>query len=121
MNQSELEELAPKVEAAPATDGDLRDEVITALKNVLPGGTPTAINTVDGVLRIVDAAVPGWAIHIEGRAQEPDGHWHCQLRHSNFRDNDEFIGRGRGAVLEHALLAAVLRVYAYRLRDTAGA
>ena len=27
----------------------------------------------------------------------------------------------RGAVLEHALLAAVLRVYAYRLRDTAGA
>lgn len=121
MNQLELKELASKVEAAPMTDADLRDQMITALKNVLPAGTPTATNTVDGVLRIVDAAVPGWSIQIEGRAQEPDGHWHCQLRHSDFRDNDEFIGRGRGAVLEHALLAAVLRVYAYRLRNTAGA
>jgi hypothetical protein len=71
--------------------------------------TPESINTSDAAIHLIDVVAPGWSIHIAGRAQERDGHWRCTLRRSSSRDNDEFIGIGKGKVLLHALLAALLR------------
>ena len=119
MTQAELSDLADEVEAAAgALDAHLAEQVSGWLKKLLPEPVDVgqALGSTDGVLAIVDAAVPGWHIHLEGRARMPNGHWSCQLRHADFRDNDEVIGFGRAPRLDHALLAAVLRIYAYRLR-----
>lgn len=71
------------------------------------------IQSTDAVIHLIDALVPGWSIHIRGRAIEPNGHWHCHLRRSEGRDNDEFIGLGKGRTLSQALIAALLRTVAY--------
>lgn len=75
--------------------------------------TPGDIKTTDEIVHLVDAVLPGWTIQITGTAAEPDGHWHCTLRQSAIRDNDEFIGSGEGKILSHALLAALLRTVLY--------
>jgi hypothetical protein len=64
----------------------------------------------ESVLHLVDTALPGWTIHLTGRAMEPNGHWACQLRPAETGDNDEFIGHGAGPGIATALLAALLRV-----------
>ena len=69
----------------------------------------------DGVLDLINAIVPGWSVHITGKAYVSDGHWTCTLRRSSGRDNDEFVGIGRGTQLHHALLSALLRTADFAL------
>lgn len=71
------------------------------------------LSSTDAVLHLIDAIVPGWTIRIKGKAIEPNGHWQCTLRRSSARDNDEFIGSGRGKVLSHALVSALLNTVNY--------
>ena len=106
MDDSEIRALAQRIETETLLDAGLRSQVSGLLGEMVPGvdGTTEAIDTVEGALTVVDAAVPG-------------GHWNCHLRHPDFRDSDEIIGAGRSPLLPHALLAAVLRVFAYRRRD----
>ncbi len=82
---------------------------------LLPGkvsesATPQHISTTDGAMHVADDAYPNWSVHIRGRANDRDGHWHCTLRENDSRDNDAVIGLGRSPVLAQAILAAVLRL-----------
>ena len=61
-------------------------------------------------IHIADQAFPNWAVHIHGRANDKDGHWHCSLRENETRDNDAAIGSGRSPVLAQAILAATMRL-----------
>jgi hypothetical protein len=89
--------------------------VLNALRYVLPGNIGEEIRaeslaTTDGALMIADDAYPNWAVRIQGRANDRNGHWHCTLRRDDSRDNDEAIGSGRSPVLAQAILASVLRL-----------
>ncbi|WP_299649259.1 hypothetical protein [uncultured Tateyamaria sp.] len=91
------------------------DGVYNALTFLLPGRVPETANaqqisTADGAMLIADGAFPNWVVHIQGQANDRDGHWRCTLRESDARDNDAVIGRGRSPVLGQAILAAVLRL-----------
>ena len=99
------------------TDRDMSladyDGVIHALGFLLPGiKLPPAahVGETDHAIMIADEAYPNWAIHLRGRANDRDGHWHCTLRKSESRDSDEAIGIGRSPVLGQAVLAALLRL-----------
>lgn len=92
------------------------DGVVGALRFLVPdaleGGDPTPerISTTDGAMVVADQAFPNWVVHIHGRANDRDGHWHCTLRETDARDNDSAIGSGRSPVLAQAVLAAVLHL-----------
>ena len=89
------------------------DGVLHALGFLLPSvKLPDAahVGTTDHAILIADAAYPNWSIHLRGRANDRDGHWHCTLRENDSRDSDKAIGVGRSPVLAKAVLAAVLRL-----------
>lgn len=68
------------------------------------------IGATDTAMHVADQAFPNWSVHIHGRANDKDGHWHCTLRENDQRDNDTVIGSGRSPVLSQAILAATLRL-----------
>ena len=68
------------------------------------------IGTTDTAIHIADQAFPNWAVHIHGRANDKDGHWHCSLREGDGLDNDALIGSGRSPILGQAILAATMRL-----------
>lgn len=108
MNE-ELANLAHDIESA----FELSDSLVERARNALKGNvqaTPTEsdFHSTDRVLKMVQDCLPGWAIHITGTATTPNGHWHCSLRQSDIRDNDAYVGIGKGPTLPHALLAAVI-------------
>lgn len=84
--------------------------------DIVPDGGTDGLS-VETLLHLADQLVPGWSILLRGKAHEPDGHWSCTIRESMTRDSDEFIGRGSAPDLAAALLAAILRVVAYRSRS----
>lgn len=92
------------------------DAVIGALRFLLSDQVPPAvmtplrIATTDGAMIVADEAYPNWVVHIRGRANDKDGHWHCTLRENDARDSDAVIGSGRSPVLGQAVLSAVLRL-----------
>ena len=89
------------------------DGVLHALTFLLPDvSLPVAeqVATTDQAILIADAAYPNWSIHIRGRANDRDGHWHCTLRENDSRDSDAAIGIGWSPVLGQAILAAVMRL-----------
>jgi len=89
------------------------DGVLHALSFLLPDvALPQAdkLRTADQAILIADAAYPNWSIHVRGRANDRDGHWHCTLRENDSRDSDAAIGIGRSPVLGQAILAAVMRL-----------
>lgn len=118
MDSPELQKLAKEIESAPAFDGTRLAAAIDMLASRLQTGggriEASEIDTTDGVIHLIDRLLPGWAIDIDGVALAPDGHWHCHLRRTRDRDNDEVIGSGKGPVLRLVLLAALLRVLTYR-------
>ena len=117
MPQSNLEDLARRVEAASNADLDLPATVASALRASFPaaasaGQIPDDIATsTDAILAQVIATLPGWHFSIHGRARA-SGEWRCTLRRSDVRDDDEAIGVGEAHTLNLAILAAVLRVAA---------
>ena len=122
MAQSEVEGLAARIEIGGAPDtatlADLRAALVK-LAGAVPVPTAEHLRSIDEIIHLLDRALPGWAIHLDGTAHEPNGHWHCALRPSSLRDNDEFIGYGKGPMLANALLAALLRVLTYLNSRTA--
>lgn len=122
MTSLQLEELAEKIEAATALEQSLADTAATVIDTFLQdarkGETVRAsdLQSTDSVIHLIDEAAPGWSIRLKGRAFEPNGHWRCSLRSTEARDDDEFIGHAKGPDLSNTLLAAFLRIFAYRLR-----
>lgn len=115
INDKELDILIAELETR--ADMPLADfeGVLNALRFVLPDETlpdvrPENLATTDGALLIADDAYPNWAVRIQGRANDRDGHWRCTLRRDDSRDNDEAIGFGQSPVLAQAILASVLRL-----------
>ena len=113
MKDPELEILINELE----TDADISaasfDGVLHALAFLLPNVTlPSAdrVSTTDHAILIADEAYPNWSIHIRGRTNDRDGHWHCTLRETDSRDSDAVIGTGRSPVLGQAVLAALIRL-----------
>jgi hypothetical protein len=89
------------------------DGMLHALAFLLPNvALPQAdrLGTTDQAILIADAAYPNWSIHVRGRTNDRDGHWHCTLRENDNRDSDAAIGIGRSPVLGQAVLAAVMRL-----------
>ncbi|OAN77316.1 hypothetical protein A8B78_14400 [Jannaschia sp. EhC01] len=116
MKDPELDVLISQLETRSDLSIAEFDAVIGAFAFLLPGklpenvATPQRAATTDGAMLIADEAYPNWTVHIHGRANDRDGHWHCTLRESDTRDSDAAIGSGRSAVLAQAILAATLRL-----------
>lgn len=112
----EIADLAHEIEAALSINDQLADRAIAAIQTLHIGRDLKRgdIDSPDRMLEIVYEGWPGWDVSTRGKARLPNGHWRCTLRRSSTRDDDEFIGVGRGPTLAHAILAAALHLIAVR-------
>lgn len=110
-----LAALAEDVEAALVLDEDLADRAMSVLNGIAgdPKITRQDLDSTDAVLAVIYQVRPGWSVSIRGNATMPNGHWRCTLRRSSSRDNDEYLGIGRGPTLAHALLASLLKALSF--------
>ena len=111
----ELATLAEDVEAALILDAELADRVLSMIKGLSTNldMKHADLDSTDQVLALIYAARPGWSVSIKGAATLPNGHWRCTLRKSASRDNDEYLGIGRGPTLPHSLLAALIKALSF--------
>lgn len=111
----ELTDLAMEVESALTLEDELANRVIAAISSVAAGRKIErhSMDSTDDVLALIYLIRPGWSVSMKGVARLPNGHWRCTLRRSESRDNDEYLGVGRGPTLPHALLAALLKALAF--------
>jgi len=110
-----LAALAEDVESALILEADLADRALSVI-NGYSGDVKIdrdGLDSTDKVMSVVYAVRPGWSVSIRGNATMPNGHWRCTLRKSSSRDNDEYLGIGRGPTLPHSLLAALLKALSY--------
>ncbi len=120
MTAQTLDNLLDRTAAAGDLDADLLARASDALGEVFPGvagQTAARADTTEEVLRLVDRCVPGWTIHLRGRATHPDGHWHATIRENDTRDSDDVIGLGSAPTAALALLMALLRLAAQKAGD----
>lgn len=110
-----LAALADEIEAALTLEAELAERTVAIINGLVKNRPVTAsdLDSTDAVLSLIYAVKPGWSVNARGKASLPNGHWRCTLRQSMSRDNDEYIGIGRGPTLPHSLLAALLRVLAF--------
>lgn len=107
--------LAEHVEASLALDDALAERAMSAV-NALLGDEKLKradLESTDKVLEAIYAIRPGWSVSIRGTMSHPNGHWRCTLRQSLGRDNDDYLGVGRGPTLQHSLLAALLKAMSF--------
>jgi hypothetical protein len=122
MDHDQMHAIAEKIEMASTIDPELASQVWEGIKSAFPDESrsmePEAclIESTDSVLELIAAMIPGWEISLRGFAREPDGHWICTLRESTASDDDEVIGIGTAPALPLAMLLALLRIAALRLR-----
>jgi hypothetical protein len=120
MGQTELGELARRLEAANVVGLDLREAVVKALRESFPDAAAAGLvaddiaASTDAIVTMVVVALPGWHFSIHGRARRDPGSWRCSLRRSDVLDDDEIVGLGEARHLNLAVLAAVVRVAAGR-------
>lgn len=109
-----LAALADEIEAALQLEQELAERAVATINAMTrtQAFTTSDLDSTDKVLSLIYAVKPGWSVNARGKARMPNGHWRCTLRKSSSRDNDEFIGIGRGPTLPHSLLASLLRVQA---------
>ena len=107
--------LAEQVEASLKLSDDLAGRALAAVNTVMGDEKlrPEDLDSTDAVLAAIYAARPGWSVSIRGAMSHPNGHWRCTLRRSLGRDNDDYLGVGRGPTLPHALLAALLKAMSF--------
>lgn len=106
-----LKALGAEVEVAPGLDEPLAARVAQALA-AAGHCVPRGFGSVDAVLAGVAAALPGWAVSMDGRASVDHGDWTCTIRRSRLCDNDDAVGVGRGNHAGPALLGALLKALA---------
>jgi|GEM_PF-1928073 len=117
---STLNDLAARAEATAGSDEALFAAVAAVFGPALAASgdrravTARDLNSTDVVLHVIAHVLPGWSIRLHGRAFDPDGHWRCSLLPSEARDEAEVIGIAHGPDLSNVLMAALLRVLAYR-------
>lgn len=114
MSTGKLADLISAVEACGAHDPGLWSRVRATIEGAFPGAAPKNAS-VDAALSTIDAALPSWALHIQGHSAGLDDRWTATIRETGVRDDDELIGVGKSRDLACALLAALLKVI--ELRD----
>lgn len=116
---SELCDLIEKIKSGDESTDDLVESAFNYLKQLKLDPDGAAAVTIahladsDGVLAAANKIVPGWSVHLTGKAYVNDGHWTCTLRRSQGRDNDDFVGIGKAKQMHHALLSALLETAEY--------
>lgn len=111
-----LAELAEDLEAALVIDDELAERVLEKVEQLSQRKLQrTDLESTDLILDLIYSLKPGWSMNIRGSATKPNGHWHCTLRRSATRDNDEYMGVARGPTLPHALLACMLKARSFEL------
>lgn len=119
MSENDLLDLADRIEAALTIDEALASDALQELARLdapAKGMTKSDLDSVDRILALIYAVLPGWTVSVKGKTWQPNGHWVCSLRKSSSRDSDEFIGVGNAPTLAHAALGALLRVVGQRNR-----
>jgi hypothetical protein len=106
-----LAALAEEVEASFTLEPGIAERVLSALNGLAGDLTIDCqdLDSTDRVLSVIYAVKPNWSLSIRGSATLPNGHWRCTLRKSSARDDDAYLGIGRGPTLPHSLLAAFLK------------
>jgi hypothetical protein len=112
MADADLKALGEEIEAAEAVAGDLEDRARAALRAAsLP--QPSGFGSVDAVLGVIDTALPGWEIALDGEASAGHGHWRCSLRRSSrTTDGDMALGAACARHPATALAAALFKALA---------
>jgi hypothetical protein len=107
--------LAEEVEASLVLDDDLAERALKVVNELSAEHKigRADLDSTDKVLGIIYAVRPGWSVSIRGTMSRPNGHWRCTLRRSLGRDNDDYLGVGRGPTLQHSLLAALLKAMSF--------
>ena len=120
MMDKTLAAMAAEIEGALELSPDLAARTCEVLGGICGEEIdPGALDSTDRVLTILYKTKPGWTISAAGTVHLPNGHWSCTLRNSDTRDNDEYLGIGKGPTLPHSLLAALLKALAFE-RGAAG-
>ncbi len=119
MLKNELTKLATEIEKLPIYDAGLTRRAFDLVAAELPAADRQmveagALGSVDAAVLLIDHEFPGWTISMDGIANEKNGHWKCTLRKSKSRDNDAFIGIGKGPKLSNALIASLLKALAQK-------
>jgi len=111
----ELAALAEEMESALVLEDDLVRRVISLLNSLSSELSldRADLDSTDKILSVIHTVRPGWNITMKGNATMPNGHWRCTLRQSSSRDNDEYLGIGRGPTLPHSLLASLLKALSF--------
>ena len=107
----ELAALAEEIEASFVLEQELAARALSAI-NAAAGDLNIGredLDSTDKVLAVIYSVRPGWSVSIRGSATMPNGHWRCTLRKSSARDDDAYLGIGRGPTLPHSLLASLLK------------
>lgn len=112
MADRDLMALGEEIEAVEAVAGETEARARAALRAAgLP--QPSGFGSVDAMLGVVDAALPGWEISLVGEASAGHGHWRCNLRRSSrTTDGDMALGTARARHPATALAAALFRALA---------
>ena len=123
MALAELLGLAKEIEASPTYDAALTRKAFEIVEAQLPDMDKSmivagAFGSADAVLQAIDHTFPGWALAMNGIANETNGHWKCTLRHSEVRDNDAFLGAAHGPMLSNVLIGAFLKALAGSAKGT---
>lgn len=108
-------DLAREIEASLTLGGELADQIVAVIRKAIEAKDfdREGLDSTDRILAVICEVRPGWSVSAKGIAHGPNGHWRCTLRKSGVRDNDEYIGVGRGPNLPHAMLAALVKVLAF--------
>lgn len=107
--------LAEEVEGALVLDDDLAQRTLGTVNalSIDQKIERADLDSTDKILAVIYAVRPGWSVAIRGTMSHPNGHWRCTLRRSLGRDNDDYLGIGRGPTLPHSLLASLLKALSF--------
>jgi hypothetical protein len=118
MTKTDILSVMQRVNGAASLDAALLAEAVAVVRRVFPSVSVLSqpvLEPVEQVLHLVDLALPGWSIQLNGKATEPNGHWRCSLRETRGSDEIEVVGLGSSPVVALALLGALLDVASQRL------
>jgi len=113
MENQKLRELMNKIESVAKLDAETAATALKSLGSLLPVAgladrQPGFLEETDGVLDLVNEALPGWSVSIAGRSRDRSGAWTCTLRRSLASDDDDYIGVGKSSKLSYAILVALI-------------
>lgn len=118
MTKTDILNVIQRVKGTSSLDSALLAEATDVVRRAFPSVpvlSQPALEPLEEVLHLVDRALPGWSIQLNGKATEPNGHWRCSLRETRGSDDIEVVGLGTSPVVALALLEALLDVASQKM------